>query len=37
MAIEFLSFPIEHGDLNHSYVEIPDGKAFLHKKSRKVS
>ena len=36
MAIEFASFPVEHGDLNHSHVEIPEGRDFL-KKDRKVS
>ena len=25
MAIEMVSFPIENGDLNHSYVKFPEG------------
>ena len=25
MAIEIVSFPIENGDLNHSYVKFPEG------------
>ena len=25
MAIEIVDLPIEHGDLNHSYVTIPGG------------
>ena len=25
MAIEIVSFPIKNGDLNHSYVKLPEG------------
>ena len=27
MAIEIVDISIEHGDLNHSYVELPEGIA----------
>jgi len=27
MAIEIVDFPIKHGDLNHSYVKLPEGKS----------
>ena len=25
MAMDIVSFPIEHGDLNHTYVKLPEG------------
>ena len=25
MTIDIVDFPIKHGDLNHSYVKLPEG------------
>ena len=29
MAIEIVDFPIKHGDLNHSYVKLPEGTQYI--------
>ena len=28
MTIEIVDFPIKNGDLNHSYVKLPEGRFF---------